>query len=90
MKWLLVSDNLSQSVRSAERSISSAVQKEASLIFVHPPATRGRAESLLGFSCGVGNVGTEFVPVIGLVANEVGDLAERLVCDCMFEGHGLV
>ena len=32
-----------------------------------------------GFPCGTGRVDTEFVPIITVVANEVGDFAEGLV-----------
>jgi hypothetical protein len=35
----------------------------------------------------VGSVIAEFVPVIAVVTNEVGDLAEGLVRDDVFEGH---
>jgi hypothetical protein len=35
-------------------------------------------------------VGAEFVSVISVVANEVGDLTEGLVRDNMLDGHGLV
>ncbi len=38
----------------------------------------------------MGCVGAEFVPVIAVVANEVGDLTEGLVCDSVLDGHGLV
>ena len=32
-----------------------------------------------GFPCGTGRVDTEFVPIVTVVANEVGDFAEGLV-----------
>ncbi len=38
----------------------------------------------------MGCVGAEFVPVIAVVANEVGDLTEGLVRDNVLDGHGLV
>ncbi len=38
----------------------------------------------------MGYVGAEFVPVVAVVANEVGDLTESLVRDNMLDGHGLV
>ncbi len=34
-------------------------------------------------------VGAEFVPVIAVVADEVGDLTESLVRDGVLEGHVL-
>ena len=42
-----------------------------------------------GCLCGRGGGGViaEFVPVIAIITNEVGDLAEGLVCDNMFERH---
>jgi hypothetical protein len=46
--------------------------------------------SFLGFPRCMGCVGAEFVPVIAVVANEVGDLTEGLVCDGVLDGHGLV
>ena len=33
-----------------------------------------------GFPCNTGRVDTEFVPIVTVVANEVGDFAEGLVC----------
>jgi hypothetical protein len=36
---------------------------------------------------GAGGVIAEFVPVIAIITNEVGDLTEGLVRDNMFEGH---
>ena len=36
-----------------------------------------------GFPCGTGHVDTEFVPIVTVVANEVGDFAEGLVCHGM-------
>ncbi len=38
----------------------------------------------------MGCVGAEFVPVVAIVADEVGDLTESLVQDGMLEGHVLV
>ncbi len=35
----------------------------------------------------MGNIVAEFIPVIAIVMNEVGDLAEGLVRDNVFEGH---
>jgi hypothetical protein len=44
----------------------------------------------LSFPRGMGCVSAEFVPIVALVANEVGDLTEGLVHDGMLDGHGLV
>jgi hypothetical protein len=38
----------------------------------------------------MGCVGAEFILVTAIVADEVGDLTECLVRDCVLEGHGLV
>jgi hypothetical protein len=37
----------------------------------------------------VGGIVAEFVPVIAVITNEVGDLAEGLVSDNVFERHDL-
>jgi hypothetical protein len=37
----------------------------------------------------MGCVGAKFVPVVAIVADEVGDLVEGMVRDCVLEGHGL-
>ena len=39
-----------------------------------------------GFLCGAGCVGAEFVPVVTIVADEVGDFAEGLVG---YDGYGV-
>ncbi len=41
-----------------------------------------------GFLHGVGCVCAELVPVVAIVADEVGNLAEGLVRDSMLDGHG--
>ncbi len=41
-----------------------------------------------GFSCGTGCIGAKFMPVIAVVADEVGDFAEGLVRHSVLEGHG--
>ncbi len=45
--------------------------------------------SLCGLLGGLSSVGarTEFIPVIAVVANEVCNLAEGLVHDCVFDRH---
>ena len=115
MKLRSVSDSLIQSVRSAERSISSAVQKEASAflyILQMSLCWVGKRTKRWGFACRsgsaarvrlwfrrscdngflrgrrAGGIVAEFVPVIAVITNEVGDLAEGLVRDNMFERHG--
>jgi hypothetical protein len=40
-----------------------------------------------GFPCGVGCIGAKFVPVITVVADEVGDFAEGLVRYGVLERH---
>ena len=59
MKLRSVSDkNLTQSVRSAERSISSAVQKEASaFLYIHQMSLwwMGKSTKRCGFSCSSGS-----------------------------------
>ena len=40
--------------------------------------------------CRVGCICAKFVPVVAVVADEVGDLAEGLVHDGVLEGHGCV
>ena len=58
MKWRLVSDSLTQSERSAERSISSAVQKEASaFLFIRQMSAwwMGKSTKRCGFSCRSGS-----------------------------------
>ena len=40
-----------------------------------------------GFSCSAGCVGAEFIPIVTIVADEVGDFAESLVCYDVWEGH---
>jgi hypothetical protein len=50
----------------------------------------GWGGSFPGFPRGMGCVGAEFIPVIVVVANEVGDLTEGLVHDNVLDGHGLV
>ncbi len=41
-----------------------------------------------GFSCRTGCVGANFMPVIAVVVDEVGDFAKGLVCHSVLEGHG--
>jgi len=40
-----------------------------------------------GFPCGAGCIGAEFMPVITVVADEVGDFTEGLVRYGVLEGH---
>ncbi len=41
-----------------------------------------------GSSCRAGRVGAEFIPIVTIVADEVGDFAESLVRYDVWEGHG--
>ena len=43
-----------------------------------------------GFPCCAGCIGAEFMPVITVVADEIGDFAEGLVRYDVLEGHGSV
>ena len=108
-----MSDNLTQSVRSAERSISSAAQKEASaFLYICQMSLwwMGKSTMRCGFSWSSGSgasplfsavlcfegflwiggflgvlrgmgclVGAEFVPVVSVVADKVGDFMKSLV-----------
>ena len=41
-----------------------------------------------GFPCSAGRVDTEFIPIITIVVDEVGDFAESLVRYDVWKGHG--
>ncbi len=43
--------------------------------------------SFLWFCCRAGGVHAELIPVVAIVANEVGDFAEGLVGNNMLEQH---
>ena len=110
-------------MRSAERSISSAVQKEAFLYIRQMSAWwMGKSTKRCEFSCrsgsgarspsfleilcfdcfldglgvflallvGMGCLGAEFVPVVSVVTDEVGDFTKGLIRDGLLEGHVLV
>ena len=47
----------------------------------------GRVGSFLGLPRGVSCLGAEFVPVVSIVADEVGDFVEGLIQDGLLEGH---
>jgi hypothetical protein len=50
----------------------------------------GWVGSFLGLPCGKCCPGPEFVPVVSIVADEVGDFTEGLIRDSLLEGHVLV
>ncbi len=41
-----------------------------------------------GFLCSAGRVDTEFIPIVTIVMDEVGDFAESLVRYNVWKGHG--
>ena len=41
-----------------------------------------------GFPCSTGCVGGEFIPIVAIVADEVGDFTKSLVHYNVLEGHG--
>ena len=47
----------------------------------------GQVGSFLGLHHGVSCLGAEFIPVVSIVADEVGDFAEGLIRDSLLEGH---
>ena len=46
----------------------------------------GQVGSYLGLLCGMGYLGAEFVPVVSVVADEVGDFTEGLIRDGLLGG----
>ena len=41
-----------------------------------------------GFLCCTGRVGAKCIPIVTIVADEVGDFAKGLVCHSVLERHG--
>ncbi len=50
----------------------------------------GQVGSFLGLPRGMDCLGEEFVPVVSVVADEVGDFMESLIQDSLLERHVLV
>ncbi len=50
----------------------------------------GQVGSFLGLPHGMGCLGAEFVPVISVVADELGDFTESLIREGLLERHVLV